>query len=432
MAVDLSLDLFGGAGEPPDGDVPPPPPPPAPGEPRVWTVSQVNKAVRTLLESAVDALWVAGEVANWTRSRQGHCYFTLKDERAQLRCVLFRADADRLPADPEEGMRVRAYGSLTLYEARGDYQMVVERVEAEGAEGLWRLAFEKLRRKLEEEGLLDPARKRRLPRYPSTVGVVTSPTGAAVRDILTGLRRRAPWVRVLIRGTRVQGEGAALEVARAIAALDASGLCDVLIVGRGGGSVEDLWAFNEEPVARAIAACGTPVVSAVGHEVDVTICDLVADLRAPTPSAAAELVVPDRDSVVEQLSALPARLARGLRGAVELRHLRLERAFNRLARALERRLLAPRQGVDLAAARLERGVTRLLERRREAVAAAAGRLHALSPLAILERGYSVARTLDGRVVRRVEELPAGRTFQLRVMDGTVACESTGPLDGEAS
>jgi len=170
LAADLSLDLFGGAGERPDDDVPPPPPPQAPGEPRVWTVSQVNKAVRTLLESAADALWVGGEVANWTRSRQGHCYFTLKDERAQLRCVLFRADADRLPADPEEGMRVRAHGSLTLYEARGDYQMVVERVEAEGAEGLWRLAFEKLRRKLEEEGLLDPARKRRLPRFPRPPG----------------------------------------------------------------------------------------------------------------------------------------------------------------------------------------------------------------------------------------------------------------------
>jgi exodeoxyribonuclease VII large subunit len=264
------------------------------------------------------------------------------------------------------------------------------------------------------------------------VGVVTSPTGAAIRDILTGLGRRAPWVRVVIRATRVQGEGAALEVARAIAALDASGLCDVLIVGRGGGSVEDLWAFNEEPVARAIAACRTPVVSAVGHEVDVTISDLVADLRAPTPSAAAEVVAPDRDAVVEQLSALPARLARGLRGTVERRHLRLERALDRLARTLERRLVAPRQAVDLATARLERGLTRLLERRRVAVAAAAGRLHALSPLAILERGYSVARTADGSVVRRVGELPAGRAFQLRVMDGTVACESAGPLEGEAS
>ena len=400
-------------------------------EPRVWTVTQVNRAVRTLLESAVDALWVAGEVTNWTRSRPGHCYFTLKDDKAQLRCVLFRTEAERLPADPEEGMRVRVFGALTLYEARGDYQLVVKRVEAEGAEGLWRIAFEKLRRKLEEEGLLDPARKRRLPRFPGTVGVVTSTTGAALRDILTVLARRAPWVRVLVRGTRVQGEGASLEIARALAALDASGLCDVLIVGRGGGSVEDLWAFNEEPLARAIVACRTPVVSAVGHEVDVTISDLVADLRAPTPSAAAETVTPDREAVLDQIAGVPERLARGLRGTLERRRRRVERGIERLGRALERRLAGPRQAVDLAAARLERGLVRLVERRRVALSAAAGRLSALSPLAILERGYSVARAEDGTVLRRVEDLPRGRTFHLRVADGTVACESGGPLETES-
>ncbi|MHB1193851.1 MAG: exodeoxyribonuclease VII large subunit [Longimicrobiales bacterium] len=396
-------------------------------EPRVWTVSQVNRAVRSLLESAVDALWVSGEVANFTRSRQGHCYFTLKDDRAQLRCVLFARDAARLPTDPQEGMQLRVFGSLTLYEARGDYQLTARRVEAEGGEGLWRLAFEKLRSRLEAEGLLDPAGKRRLPRFPGTVGVVTSPTGAALHDILTVLRRRAPWVRVLVRPTRVQGEGASQEIAAALAALDESGLADVIIVGRGGGSVEDLWAFNEEPVARAIAACATPVVSAVGHEVDVTISDLVADLRAPTPSAAAEAVTPDRAAVLEQLAGVPERLARGLRGTLERRRLRLDRSLSRVARAMERRLVAPRQEADLAAARLERGLLRLLERRRSQLSGAAGRLHALSPLAVLERGYSVARTREGKVLRRVEELPAGRTFVLRVVDGTVACASAGPL-----
>jgi exodeoxyribonuclease VII large subunit len=375
----------------------------------------------------VDALWVAGEVTNWTRSRQGHCYFTLKDDRAQLRCVLFSRDAERIPADPQEGMQVRVFGFLTLYEPRGDYQLVVKRLEAEGGEGLWRLAFERLRRKLEEEGLLDPARKRRLPRFPTTVGVVTSPTGAALHDILTVLRRRAPWVRVVVRPTRVQGEGASEEIAAALAALDSSGLADVIIVGRGGGSVEDLWAFNEERVARAIAACATPVVSAVGHEVDVTISDLVADLRAPTPSAAAEAVTPDREAVLEQLEGVPERLARGLRGTLERRRLRLEGSLARVGRAMERRLVAPRQEVDLAAGRLERGLARLLERRRAELSAGAGRLHALSPLAVLERGYSVARTRDGKVLRRVEELPAGRTFLLRVVDGTVACESAGPF-----
>jgi exodeoxyribonuclease VII large subunit len=424
VADELSLDLFeeGDAGSP----APPPAPPSAP-EPRVWSVSQVNRAVRTLLESTVDALWVAGEVGNWTRSRQGHCYFTLKDDRAQLRCVLWRTDAERLPADPEEGMRVRTFGSLTLYEARGEYQMVVRRVEAEGAEGLWRLAFEKLRRKLEEEGLLDAARKRALPRFPATVGVVTSLTGAALHDVLTVLRRRAPWVRVLVRGARVQGEGAAREVARAVEVLGGSGGVDVLIVGRGGGSLEDLWAFNEEVVARAIAACPVPVVSAVGHEVDVTISDLVADLRAPTPSAAAEAVVPDGTAVLSQLRGVPERLARGLRGTVSRRQAGLLERLRGLSRAMERRLAPARQSVDVATGRLERGVARLLERRRQRLAALAGRLQALSPLAILERGYSVARTAEGGLLRRVADFPTGRSFVLRVADGSVSCASEGAL-----
>ena len=426
MADDASLDLFDGVeDEPPEA-----PPRPDTPEPRVWSVSQVNRAVRTLLEGSVEALWVGGEVANWTRSRQGHCYFTLKDERAQLRCVLWRSDAERLPADPEEGMQVRAFGSLTLYEARGDYQMSVRRLEAEGAEGLWRIAFEKLRKRLEEEGLLDPARKRTIPRYPATVGVVTSLSGAALRDILTVLRRRAPWLSVVLRGTRVQGEGASREIARALAELGGSGLCDVVIVGRGGGSVEDLWAFNEEPVARAIAACPVPVVSAVGHEVDVTISDLVADLRAATPSAAAEAVAPDGEALRAQLAALPARLGRGLRGTTVRRRGVVEESVARLRRAFERRLAPPRQAADLAAGRLERGLRRTLERRKSRLGALGGRLHALSPLAILQRGYSLARSPEGKLLRRVEDFPEGRTFLLRVADGTVRADAAGPHEEE--
>lgn len=429
MAEDPSLDLFDETPGQPAGAEPPAP---AASEPRVWSVSQVNRAVRALLESTVEALWVGGEVGNWTRSRAGHCYFTLKDERAQLRCVLWRSDAERLPADPEDGMRVRVFGSLTLYEARGEYQMSVQRLEAEGADGLWRLAFEKLRRRLEQEGLLDPARKRRLPRFPGTVGLVTSTSGAALRDILSVLRRRAPWVRVVVRGARVQGEGASRDVARALTDLARSGLCDVIIVGRGGGSLEDLWAFNEEPIARAIVACPVPVVSAVGHEVDVTISDLVADLRAPTPSAAAEAVVPDRAAVLEQLRNVPERLARGLRGTVERRRGRLGDALARLENGVGRTLAPLRQAVDLGAQRLERSMRRVLERRGAGLAALAGRLQALSPLAILERGYSVARTADGAVLRRVEDFPPGRAFHLRVVDGTVACEATGPLEEDAT
>jgi exodeoxyribonuclease VII large subunit len=279
---DLSLDLFGDVEGAPAGDAAPEPTP-ADRQPKVWSVYQVNRAVRGLLEDSVEPLWVGGEIGGWTRSRAGHRYFTLKDDRAQLRAVMFARDAEALPTDPDEGTKVRGFGDLTLYEARGEYQFVVRRLEAEGADGLWRIAFEKLRSRLEAEGLLAAARKRPLPAYPSCIGVVTSPTGAAFRDIVSVLRRRAPWTRLVLRGAKVQGEGAAVEIARALDDLARSGLPDVIIVGRGGGSVEDLWAFNEEPVARAIAACPVPVVSAVGHEVDVTISDLVADLRAPPP-----------------------------------------------------------------------------------------------------------------------------------------------------
>jgi exodeoxyribonuclease VII large subunit len=421
---DPTLDLFGD--EAARGEARETPPPLPAQEPRVWSVSQVNRAVRSLLESAVDALWVGGEVANWTRARSGHRYFTLKDDRAQLRCVMWRTEAEQLPTDPDEGMQVRVFGALTLYEARGEYQMSVQRLEAEGAEGLWRLAFEKLRRKLEGEGLLDPARKRPLPRFPDTVGVVTSLSGAALHDILTVLRRRAPWVRVVVAGARVQGEGAAEEIAHAVSALGASGACDVIIVGRGGGSLEDLWAFNLEPVARAVATCPVPVVSAVGHEIDVTISDLVADLRSPTPSAAAETVAPDGTVLRAQLREVPERLARGLRGTVGRRRDALAESLTRLGRGLERRLAPGRQAVDLGVARLERGVVRLVERRRQRLSVLTGRLAALSPLAILARGYAVATTSEGRVLRRVEDFPAGRSFMLRVGDGSVSAESRGP------
>ena len=485
--VEIRVDVDGG-GTPPTAPPAPQPtsvaggdPPPVRGrsrnraEPEVLSVSQVNRAVRALMEREIPPLWVSGEVANWTRARSGHCYFTLKDDQAQLRSVIWRREALRLPLDLEDGMRVRCFGSLTLYEARGEFQFAVREVAGEEGEGLWRLAFERLRRALEEEGLLDPARKRPIPRFPRTVGVVTSATGAALRDILSVIRRRAPWTRVLVRGARVQGEGAAEDVARAIRVLASTGIPDVLIVGRGGGSIEDLWAFNEEVVARAIVACPVPVISAVGHEVDVTIADLVADLRAPTPSAGAEAAVQDADALLEVLRRIRPRLARGLRRGVEARRvlvatrgdrlrrsatrftapgrMKLERQQERLGRAMAG-LVPPRRAsllrIEDALVRGARGKTpplrdrtgrlgerleqvlgRSLERGRGELSSLAARIEGLSPLGTLRRGFAVPLDPAGGLIRSVDALPAGRSFELRLVDGRVACESLGPVDDEA-
>lgn len=425
MGDDLSLDLFDGVEPVADSEIAPPP---APDGPKVWSVSQVNRAVRGLLESSVDPLWVGGEIGGWTRSRAGHCYFTLKDDRAQLRTVMFSREAQLLPTDPEEGMKVRVLGTLTLYEARGEYQLVAQQLEAEGTEGLWRLAFEKLRTKLEAEGLLEQSRKRPLPEYPDCVGVVTSPTGAALRDILSVLRRRAPWIRVILKGARVQGEGSALEVARALEALAGSGLPDVIIVGRGGGSVEDLWAFNEEPLARAIAASPVPVVSAVGHEIDVTISDLVADLRAPTPSAAAESVVPEAQAIQRSLVRTPTRLAGGVRAVLGRRRTRVDERLLRLGTSIEHRLRPVRQALDVSSSRMEHTLRGLTDRRRQKLEAEAGRLEALSPLATLARGYSVAQGPDGRVLRRVADFEPDTDFRLRVNDGSLTATVQAPTE----
>ncbi|MFO8173393.1 MAG: exodeoxyribonuclease VII large subunit [Longimicrobiales bacterium] len=450
----MNLDLFDSVDEPEGAEDPSPPVPSdpmdptggsatLPPEPEAWTVSQVNQAVRTLLEESLPPLWISGEVANWKRAGSGHCYFTLKDESAQLRCVMWRGDASRLPMDPEEGMRIRAFGQLTVYEARGEFQLVARSLEAEEGEGLWRMAFQRLRTRLEDEGLLAPDRKRLLPRFPQTVGVVTSLTGAALHDILTVLRRRGPWLRVLVAGARVQGDGASEEIAGAIRRMGASGLVDVLIVGRGGGSLEDLWAFNEEPVARAISECPVPVVSAVGHEVDVTISDLVADLRAPTPSAAAEAVVPDKEELLRYLENAGMRLARGLRRGVDERGRSLSRAVSALERAGERLTEGHRralQGYNDAMVRIARVLTvvrrqellrireslnreirSMVRARREALGRLAGKMDALSPLSTLKRGYAVPLDSTGAVLRAVRDFLPGKEFQLRVVDGRIRC-----------
>ena len=402
----------------------------APTPERIWSVSEVNGAIRKLIEGSVDTLWVQGEVGNWKRYPSGHCYFSVKDDRSELRCVMFARNASTLPTDPDDGMEVRVLGNLTLYEKKGAYQMSVRRLESEGAEGLWRIAFEKLRSQLEAEGLLDPARKQPLPKHPTVVGIVTSTTGAALRDIISVLSRRAPWVRVLVRGTRVQGEGAASEISEAIKDLVATGEPEVIIVGRGGGSIEDLWAFNEEPVARAISRSTVPIVSAVGHEIDVTISDLVADLRAPTPSAAAEEVVPDGMGIRENLSAVPEELAKGLQGMFQRRRLTIEHALSRLGLGIDRRIQPIQQMLDHDFGRLQAEVRGVLDLRRQHLVGVEGKLDALSPLATLRRGYSVARTEDGQILRSVRDFVTGESFMLRVSDGEVIAETTELKAGE--
>ena len=394
-------------------------------EPRVWSVTQVNRAVRGLLEDTIESLWIGGEVANWTRARSGHCYFTLKDEQSQLRSVMFKTEAETLPADPEEGTTVRAFGGLTLYEARGEYQLVVRRLEAQDAEGLWRQAFERLRLKLEAEGLLAPERKRALPRFPKAVGVVTSLAGAALAAILTVVRRRAPWTRVVVRGARVQGEGSGDEVAEAIAVLGGSGLVDVLIVGRGGGSLEDLWAFNEEVVARAIVACPIPVISAVGHEVDVTISDLVADARAPTPSAGAEAAVEDGEGLSDALGVTRTRMSGALR-AITFRRLEvLGLRLGQLRRSGVGLVQPRREAVSRTGDRMESAVRGIATLKKARLTEVAGKMDVLSPLATLGRGYALPQNASGRILRTVEAFEKGDRFSLRVSDGSVPCEVRG-------
>ncbi len=422
--TDRTLDLFAEAA-PSQGGVDRPSGKDQPPAPRVWTVRQVNRASRLLLEESLPRLWVGGEVTNFRRQRSGHCYFTLKDESAQLRCVMFRRDAARLPADPDEGMTLRVFGGLTLYEARGVFQLIVSKLETESKGGMWKLAFDRLRARLDAEGLTDLGRKRPLPAFPGTVGIVTSPTGAALRDIVAVIARRAPWLRVLVRATRVQGMGAGDEIAAAVSLVAAVPGVDVVIVARGGGSIEDLWGFNEEAVARAVALSPVPVVSGVGHETDVTICDLVADLRAATPSAAAETVAPDRQWVGKRLDAMGQRLGRGLAGQVRSRRWWLDQLGDSLFRRGRRRVQASRDRLDAARLQMAAGVRARIRREAGRLSEAAAALDALSPLSTMARGYAVPLDRDGKLLRRIGDFPRGRGFKLRVVDGYVPCAATG-------
>ena len=386
---------------------------------RPYTVLEAVEAARRVLEHALPPIWVEGEISNFKAYPSGHWYFSLTDPAAQLRCVMFRSDARRVPAVPGDGLKVFARGELTADPKRGQLQLVVRQLLATTEGGFFAIALARARAALEKDGLLDPARKRRLPAFPRVIGVVTSAEGAVWHDIVAVVARRWPHVELVLIGARVQGEGAPQELCRALALADRLERLDVLIVGRGGGSKEDLWAFNDERVARAVAASRAPTIAAVGHETDVTLTDLVADVRAPTPSAAAEAAVPDQEQVRERLTAAAGALGTGIARRLALARSRLAHAATRLSGTVDRRVTSAGERLHRAAARMGTACAARLTARESAVARLAASLDALSPLKVLDRGYAVARDEAGTVLRRVADFPAGRAFRLRVADGEV-------------
>jgi len=427
---------------------------PRPPRRQALTVSELTRRLQGLLETEFVDVWVEGEVSNFKRAASGHMYFSLKDAGAQIRAVVWKADAQRLRFKPRDGMQVLARGSLRVYPPHGEYQVSVQALEPLG-KGSLAQAFEELKERLEKEGLFAQGRKRSLPLLPRRIAVVTSPTGAVIRDILRVLHRRYPTLEVLVYPVRVQGEGAAGEIARAIPALNRLGGLDVVILARGGGSLEDLWAFNEESVARAIAASRIPTLSAVGHETDVTIADFVADVRAPTPSAAAELVVQPREELQARVNAAGNRLRARVeaaaahrvfaaeQGRLHVRAQRVDELVRRGERALVRRLETSRERAGRKRERLEvlrwdrqlaarrervaRRVERLhgllrsrVDQRRARLAGMAGRLEGLSPLAVLGRGYALVwDEATGVLLRDAGETEVGHELRVRLHKGTV-------------
>jgi len=404
------------------------------------TVSQLNRKAKMLLEQGLARLWVEGEISNLARPASGHMYFSLKDDGAQIRAAFFRQRQRGPTIQLKDGDKVLAYGRVSIYEARGDYQLIVEQIEPAG-EGALKREYDKLRLKLAAEGLFDEDRKQPLPKLPQRIGVITSPSGAAVRDILTVLRRRFPSVPVTIYPAAVQGDAAPGELIAALADAVRRDDCDVLIMGRGGGSIEDLWAFNNEQLARAIAACPIPLVSAVGHEVDFTIADFVADVRAPTPTAAAALVVPDRAEWISLVNRLAKRVARLGRRTLEDRAQTLDYMLRRMAAGIRRQIASNQQDVALQrnaliqqspAVRVERSIGRLRNVQQRLTTAgrrsisdlkhrlqlAMRSLHSVSPLATLERGYAVVLDADsGKALTDVSTVKAGSEIRARLHSG---------------
>lgn len=388
----------------------------------VYSVSQVNGYLKELVDGdpLLRGLLVRGEVSNYKCYPSGHHYFSLKDEQGSIRCVMFRGDAARLRFKPVNGLSVIAYGRVSVYPRDGQYQLYCTQLMEDGRGALDR-AFEELKRKLEAQGLFDPAKKQPLPTYPGRIALVTSPAGAAVRDMTRILRQRWPLTEVLVVPVRVQGEGAAEEIAAAIHQVNNRDDIDLIITGRGGGSREDLWAFNEEPVAWAIALSNIPVISAVGHEPDVTISDYVADLRASTPSNAAELAVPDQQQERQRLEGLTLRLRQAMevqldRDRKELRRLEQSRVLRNPVAVVDDQ----RMRLDSVQRRLAMALERTLRRGRVELAGLAGRVDAMSPLKVLSRGYAIAKA-EGRAVTTVEQVQPGQAMDVLVADGVYHC-----------
>lgn len=385
------------------------------------TVSQVNRFIKQMMDktSILRNIWVKGEISNFKLHYSGHMYLTLKDDGGVLKSVMFKSNASHLRFAPENGMKVLARGRISVYERDGAYQLYIEEMQPDGI-GALHIAYEQLKAKLAEEGLFDSEFKKPIPKFPETVGVITATTGAAVRDIINVLGRRYPYAKILIYPSLVQGEGAAQQVAQAIAYFNQKRLADVLIVGRGGGSIEDLWAFNEEVTARAIFASKIPVISAVGHETDFTIADFVADLRAPTPSAAAELAVPSAEELMQRFASIQARIVLDMGNILascraDLRNLKPKNPQGQMDDA--------RIMMDQLVRQMVKNTAWLHSQKREKLRTLCGKLDAMSPLGVLKRGYGIAKKEDGSVAKSVEDLPAGECFELVLSDGSRICQA---------
>lgn len=386
----------------------------------IYSITEITREIKNLLESNIPTVWVQGEISNFKIHSSGHMYFSLKDEGAQIPCVMWRWNNHDLYFTPQDGMKVLAQGNITVYEKRGYYQLDVLQLTPAGI-GELQLAFERLKNKLRAEGLFDERYKKPLPSYPERIGIVTSPTGAAIRDLVSIIRRRFPSVQLILNPVRVQGDGAAQEIATAITEFNEYGQVELIIVGRGGGSLEDLWAFNEEVVARAIFNSKIPVISAVGHEIDFSISDFVADLRAPTPSAAAELAVRNREELLEMINGFCTKINQALSTKIQYFRERIHNLERSYALRKPTDLIKQySQRVDELAKNLETALSHRIQLMRENVDSMQKRLGALNPCSVLKRGYSICyKTEDGRIVRRAAELTPEDKIRVRFYEGKI-------------